>query len=242
MIIGILGLGEVGSAIKKLTSPKHTVYVRELSFDEIGTNKLDVLHICIPFTQTFVSAVTKLIRQNKPKLTIIDATVKPGTTQALHQKTGANIVHAPIDGVHPHLYDYLFKFKKPIGAVNLQSYQLPKKYFEDLDVATIRFDSPLETELAKVLSTTYYGWNIIFEKYVHNLCQHQSANFDQVYTKYNQIYNQGYQQTHPHTIRPVLKHVDGKIGGHCVIPNAEIMDDWQGDAFTKFLLDQNKKL
>jgi UDP-N-acetyl-D-mannosaminuronate dehydrogenase len=242
MKIGILGLGEVGSAIKKLVSAKHEVFVRELTFDEIGDKQLDILHICIPFNDKFNSIVAPLIKQTQPKLTIIDATVKPGTTQALHQKTGLNLVHAPIDGVHPHLYEYLFKFTKPIGPVNEASYKLAKKHFQELGVKTIRFNSPMETELAKALSTTYYGWNIIFEKWTHQLCTKLEVDFNQVYTEYNQIYNEGYAQELPNVRRPVLAHKTGEIGGHCVLPNAEILQKMSPNDFTDFLLKQNKKL
>jgi hypothetical protein len=242
MNIGILGLGEVGGAIKKLCLKKHQVFVREMSFDEIGDNKIDLLHVCIPYTDKFNDIVIKLIKDLKPKLTIINSTIKPGTTELIFKKTKLPIVHAPIDGVHPHLYEYLFKFTKPIGGIDEKSYKLAKKFFEELGVKTIKFDSPLETELAKVLSTTYYGWNIIFEKWVNDLCGAKKANFDQVYTEYSNIYNQGYAKELPNVRRPVLGHKDGEIGGHCVIPNAIIINGWIKDEFTKFLLDQNKKL
>src|SRR5690606_20739003 len=98
-----------------------------------------------------------------------------------------------------------------------------------------------DTEFAKILCTTYYGWNIIFEKWIHSLSQEHNLNFDQIYTKYNKFYNQGYQESLPHVVRPVLAHHQGEIGGHCVIPNAQILHDSINDDFTKFLLTQNQK-
>ncbi|MFC1748559.1 hypothetical protein ACFL2V_07100 [Pseudomonadota bacterium] len=154
MNVGILGLGEVGSAIKKLVSQKHKSYVREINFDEIASNKINVLHICIPFTPKFISIVEQLITETKPKLTIINSTVKPGTTNKLHNQTKTPLVHAPIQGVHPNLYKYFFQFPKFIGAVNHKSYKLAHEHFTNLGVKVERFDSPLESELAKLLSTT----------------------------------------------------------------------------------------
>lgn len=244
MNIAVLGLGEVGSAVKKLVSQKHQVFVRELKFDEISKNPIDLLHICIPYINQdqFIGPVLSTIQELKPQLTIINSTVKPGTTQYLYQQTNANLVHAPIMGVHPHLYEYFFKFTKFIGPVNQTSLDLARQHFEDLGVKTEKFDSPFETELAKILSTTYYGWNVLFEKWVHKLSVDHQANFDQVYTRFNQNYNQGYKQERPEVVRPILKHIPGPIGGHCVLPNAKIINLWLQDDFTTFIDIQNQKL
>ena len=254
MKVGILGHGEVGSAIHELIGDKHEVFVRELEYDQIK-KPIEILHVCIPYSNTFIETVSKAVKELKPKITIINSTVTPGTTQAIYEKTQSNIAHAPFMGVHPikpkgqfthgnneKLKDYFNKFKKVIGPINEESWEFASNHFESLGLNTHRFDSPLESELAKILSTTYYGWNIIFQKWAKKLCDQTSANFDQVYTEYNVNYNQGYQNTLPHVVRPVLKHHEGPIGGHCVIPNAELLQQWLHDDFTSFLLSQNKKL
>jgi UDP-N-acetyl-D-mannosaminuronate dehydrogenase len=240
MIVGVIGLGDVGQAITKLCRQKHQVFGRDLTSDNLSGKKVDVLHICIPWDQKFEPIVLSAIHEFSPRLTIISSTVKPGTTQSIYKKSSAALVHAPVSGVHPHLYKYLKIFTKPLGAVNTQAFKLAKQHFTELGVKVVRFDSPFETELAKILSTTYYAWNILFEKWVHQLAGSQGANFDQVYKMWNQIYNAGYRETQPHVIRPVLVHSSGPIGGHCLIPNARILDDWLHDDFTKFILKQNR--
>lgn len=241
MNIGILGLGEVGLVIKKLCQKKHQVFVRTRTRDQIKNHKIDILHICIPYNEKFESIVLKNLKEIKPKFIIIDSTVKPGTTQSLYKKSKALLIHAPIIGIHPHLYKYLKVFKKPLGAVNTKAYALAKKHFNDLGVKTQCFDTPFESELAKIMSTTYYAWNIIFEKYLYSLCLKHNANFDQVYVKWNKMYNLGYKKSKPNVIRPILKHMPGPIGGHCLIPNVKILDQWLKDDFTRFILLQNQK-
>ncbi len=241
MIVGVIGLGEVGKAIRTLCRKKHTVYGRNRSIDQIKGKQIDILHICFGYSDVLVPTVVKAIKELRPKLVIIDATVKPGTTQQIYKKTKIPIVHAPIIGKHPRLYEYLFEIPKIIGAVNEKSYRMAKKHFEELGVKTIRFNSPLESELGKLLCTTYYGWNIIFEKFVHRVCKQLGADPQQVYRQFNQIYNKGYERTLPHVRRPILKHVPGEIGGHCVIPNALIIQKWIKDEFSAFLLSQNEK-
>lgn len=257
-VVGILGLGEVGRALCKLEKTKNRVLVRDLKFDQIKDSALDVAHVCIPYTKQFIQAVKKFLQQTKPNLAIIHSTVKPTTTNALYQLTRVNLVHSPILGIHNQkspqnfrhqiksqapqtLYDFLINYPKLIGPTTPTSFRLAKTHFELLGIKVERFNSPLETELAKILSTTYYGWNIIFEKWVHQLCQEQKADFQEVYTRYNRLYNQVYSRSLPHLTRPVIAHHPGPIGGHCVIPNAKILNQYLQDEFSNFLLDQNKK-
>jgi len=254
MNVGIIGFGEVGSAIKRLMESQYTVTTRDINFDELKS-PIDYLHICIPYNQKFEDIVVKAIEELQPRLTIIHSTVKPGTTKQIYKKSKAPIVHSPFMGVHPikpngqfihgqghDLFDYFKRFPKMIGPVTSESAQVAQDHFESVGLETKTFDTSDETEMGKILSTTYYGWNIIFEKWVHSICQQNELNFDQVYTQYNTIYNNGYKQTLPGVVRPVLKHHQGEIGGHCVIPNASIIQDWLQDEFTRFLLEQNKKL
>ncbi|MBI2010477.1 MAG: hypothetical protein HYS86_04900, partial [Candidatus Chisholmbacteria bacterium] len=127
MRVGVLGHGDVGQAIHKLASQKHTVFFRDLDRDTLTSKKIDLLHICIPWTKNFESIVEKAIKEFKPQLTIISSTVRPGTTRSLFQKTKALLVHAPVTGVHPHLYEHLKHFQKPLGAVNEKAYHLAKR-------------------------------------------------------------------------------------------------------------------
>ena len=51
--------------------------------------------------------------------------------------------------------------------------------------------------------------------------------FDLIYTHANESYNKGYEKLgHPEYKKYILKHVDGKIGGHCVLQNCPFLDSW----------------
>lgn len=255
MNAGVVGLGEVGKAVRQLLETKYQVFARDLNFDELADQKIEYLHICVPYSDKFGQIVADLVNEFKPQLIVIHSTLKPGTTEDIQKKTKADIVHSPFLGVHPtkpkgqfihgegkYLYDYFANFPKVIGPTTKKSGKLAKKHFESVGLKVALFDSAKDSELAKILSTTYYGWNIIFEKWVYKTCTEFGANFNQVYSDFNRYYNEGYKDTLPHVIRPNLKHHTGEIGGHCVISNAEIVHDWLADEFTQFLLTQNKKL
>lgn len=227
MIVGILGLGQVGNSIKELCQSKYTVVSRDLNLDEFRTSPpIDILHVCIPYSNEFDRIVVNTIAETHPALVIIDATVAPGTTQRIHEVSKTAIAHCPTLGKHPDLTKYQKIFKKPVGAIDEATYKKVAEHFAQLGVKTIQFDSPLEAELAKILDTTYYAWNIFFEKWVYEICRTTRANFDQVYIKFNTIYNDGYATTLANVRRPVLEHRPGPIGGHCVVPNLEILRQW----------------
>lgn len=91
----------------------------------------------------------------------------------------------------------------------------------------------------KLYCTTLYGLNIIAEKEMWDFCKKHKLDFDIVYTDCNITYNEGYKKLGLSKFsKYVLEHKDGKIGGHCVIPNCELLNT----DIAKFIVKQNKKL
>src|SRR3989344_5362217 len=91
--VGIIGYGEIGKAISKFYKKP---LIKDLNRDD-GLKSVEILHICIPWSDNFVEIVKKEIREIKPKLTIIHSTVSVGATK----KIGGRTVHSPVRGVHP---------------------------------------------------------------------------------------------------------------------------------------------
>lgn len=242
MKVGILGNGEVGSAIKKIAGKKHEVFYKDRKNDYIKGQKIDVLHVCIPYSRDFIKIVSSAIAQYRPSLVIIESTVAPGTTDKIHKKTKANICHSPIRGIHPNLYEGIMTFVKYIGPATKKVGVEAKKYYKDLGLKTFTYKNAKTSEMAKLLDTTYYGWNILFQKEVYGLCRDEGVLFEEVYSEWNKSYNHGYKRLKMHhVIRPVLKHMDGKIGGHCVISNCEILKKSISDSISKIVLKHNKR-
>jgi hypothetical protein len=79
---------------------------------------------------------------------------------------------------------------------------------------------------------------IILQKEIYAFCKKYGLEFEEVYSLSNITYNEGYSDLNmEHVVRPVLRNYPGKIGGHCVIPNAELMDC----DVTRLLLAMNEK-
>ncbi len=245
--VGVLGIGEVGSAIVKILSNKFEVLRKDVNFDEINNHSIEGLHICLPFSDQFSELVLNQIKKSKPKLTIIHSTIKVGTTKSIAEKVNSSVVHSPVMGTHPNLDIDMKNFIKLIGPTSDISGKLAATHLKKAGFKVHILNSSDETELGKLLDTTYFGWNIIFCKLVGKLCEETGLNFENVYTQFNQIYNQGYKKSKPNVIRPVLKYkypkdIDGGIGGHCVIPNAQVLNDQFKFEISDFIINTNEKL
>jgi hypothetical protein len=143
--------------------------------------------------------------------------------------------YSPVRGIHPHLEQSLKTFVKYLAP----RCEYLVKYFNKVGVTIEEHDNQESLEVMKLYCTTLYGLNIIAEKEIYNFCKKHNLDFDMVYSKSNQTYNEGYEKLgFPQYTRYNLKHVDGKIGGHCVIPNCELLKT----DLAKFILKQNKKL
>ncbi len=242
---GILGYGEIGKAVAKINKEAgYIIYIRELEYDEIKGKKIDFLHVNIPEknNKEFINLVAVNIKELNPKLTIINSSVSPGTTKKIYKLTNSLIVHSPVIGVHPHLYESIKNiFPKIIGPTSKKSLEKAKKHFKILGLKTEIYKSSDESESAKLLDLVYYAWNIIFCKWVKEFCDKKDLNFDDIYTRHNKIYNEGYKSLRPNVTRPILKPIPGVIGGHCTMPDTIIFDKYYKNRFTKFILKEDEK-
>jgi len=232
--IGILGYGEVGKAIAKFyKNPK----IKDLNRDD-GLAGVEILNICIPWSDNFLSIAEAEIKKIKPKLTIIHSTVALNTTKMLAHKFGGVVVHSPVRGVHPNLFEGVKTFIKYIGADDRRAGKMAEKHLKGLGMKTKLFFTSKTTEAIKIWDTTQYGWMIVLNKEIKKWCEKNKIDFEAVYIEANKSYNEGYKKlSRPEVARPYLKYMPGPIGGHCVLPNCQILDS----EIAKFILDINKK-
>ena len=231
----IIGLGEVGSALAQLEDdnakknhvnvlkhdPQKGLYVPK----KLGN--VSVLHICIPYSNNFVKTVVGYINDYQPSLTIIHSTVKMGTTRKIIDKVNKPnlmIVHSFVRGIHPQLVEGLVTFEKVIGSDIYEASVAGHDILRSIGIKNIVIYSISESELAKLLCTTYYGWNILFAKEVNKLCKKYDLDYYNVYTRTNQTYNKGYIALgKPNVVRPILQPPVGRVGGHCIVPNFHLL-------------------
>ncbi|OGZ64135.1 MAG: hypothetical protein A3A98_04110 [Candidatus Staskawiczbacteria bacterium RIFCSPLOWO2_01_FULL_40_39] len=236
---GILGHGEVGQAIAKFYRKP---LIKDLQRDD-GLQGVDILHVCIPWSDSFINTVEEQIQHIQPKLTIIHSTVPPGTTKKIADKFLGMAVHSPIRGVHPNLYEGVKTFVKYIGADDKKAGLLAKKHLESLGIATKLFPSSATTEIGKLLDTTYYGLAIAWHGEMKKITDALGVDFDHAVTDFNKTYNEGYKKLGKHhVVRPVLSAPKGHIGGHCIISNTKLLKKHLDSKAIDFILDYERKV
>lgn len=235
--IGIVGFGEIGKGLYDVYNEFETYEIvsYDISFKTENKDKLvgcDILNICIPYCDNFVEIVNAYIKTYVPFLTIIHSTVRPGTTKLLY----GNVCHSPVRGIHPHLKDGIKTFLKYIGSEDRQIGEFYQKHLNDLGINSYICENSITSEFAKLIDTTYYGVCIAFHNEINELCEKYNLSFDEVMTKYNSSYNEGYSFLgKQNVIRPVL--IPGnKIGGHCVVPNVNILKEFTNSDFINLIL------
>ena len=223
----IVGYGEIGKALYSVLKKHYNV--EKIDVNETTTGEVDVMHICFPYTANFVAEVKRYKKLYKPLYTVIHSTVPIGTTKK------CKAYFSPVRGVHPHLEKSLTTFVKYLAPRDV----FLDDYFYKAGIIIKPTKNPNTLEAMKLYCTTLYGLNIIAEKEMWDFCKKHKLDFDIVYTDCNITYNEGYKKLGLSKFsKYVLEHKDGKIGGHCIIPNCELLNT----DIAKFIVKQNKKL
>jgi UDP-glucose 6-dehydrogenase len=214
----IIGFGQIGKAVKQSICPDAEI------FDINGINTFasidpDVLHICFPYSDTFVEDVKKYIESYKPKHVVIYSTVPIGTCRQISPR----VVHSPIEGVHPHLAESIKNSKRWVGFNSGNEGKFFVDYFTKCGLSTHLVASTETTELVKLRSTAKYGVNLVWAQYETELCKKFGVSYEQLMA-FDQDYNATY-INNPDINRYILYPPNGEIGGHCIVPNAKLLNE-----------------
>jgi len=211
--IVVIGLGEVGRPLLQLLSQHQKVTGIDIEPPSGPIGNVDILHVCYPFEiKDFIGETARYIELFKPRLTIINSTVAIGTTRAVAERTGAAVAHSPVRGKHVRMLEELHKYTKFVGVMNPADGKYAAEHFESAGLKTKILSSPEATELAKLTETTYFGLMIAWAQEVERYCDQGNLHYEEVVSFYDEI-----------AFFPTTKYFPGIIGGHCVMPNIEIL-------------------
>jgi UDP-N-acetyl-D-mannosaminuronate dehydrogenase len=244
----VVGLGEIGHILFDLLKEKDSFTVYGLDLDETKIRatrqdqsklpkKIDIMHICIPCKNQdkYVATVSSYAKQFKPNLLIINSTVPPGTTKKVQQSYKCLVAHSPVRGVHKspeHMKWEIKRWTKYVGGANAKATKATCKHFEKMGLKVKTLKSCTETELAKLFETTYLAWMIACFQEMHRISRNFEADFDDVVDFL--------EDTHSVRLdRPIM--FPGYIGGHCLIPNTELLLQSYDSEFLRLILESNQK-
>ena len=227
----VVGLGEVGRPLFELASRHHEAIGVDIEPPKHRTENVDVLHICIPFEiKDFIGETARYIDLFKPAVVIINSTVGVGTTRAIAERTGAPVVNSPVRGKHVRMLEELQHYTKFIGATDAASARLAAEHFESMGLKTKILAAPEATELAKLTETTYFGLMIAWAQELERYCDKVNQDYAEVTSFYDEI-----------KFFPPVKYFPGVIGGHCVMPNIEILSKFEDSPVLKAIKVSNQK-
>ena len=242
----VSGLGEIGLPIYKIISRNFPVYGYDIDKKLIPNNPkkfenypVRFLHICIPYSKFFLPNVLKLNKFFLPESIVIHSTIKPKTTQNLQKKLSIPIIYSPTRGVHKRMASDLKRYTKFFALDNkIKNSTLISKNYVNLmkkcGIKTKRLSNPITLELSKIIcDTSYYGWLINYAQMSKMIAEKYKVDYDEMWSFSDEIHK--YLGNRP-------KMFPGFIGGHCVIPNLQLIDEhslnqinYINNMFKKFL-------
>lgn len=226
----VVGLGEVGKPLFELISTRHQTIGVDISPPLEGIEQVDVLHLCYPFQiKDFVGESARYIELFKPKLTIVNSTVAVGTTRLIAERSGSAVVSSPVRGKHKHMLDELRKYTKFVGAIDPAAGLHAAEHFESIGMNTRILSSPEATELAKLTETTYFGLMIAWAQELERYCDQSGVDYEEIVSFYDEI-----------KFFPSVKYFPGIIGGHCVMPNIEILRRFERSVILEAIKTSNR--
>jgi hypothetical protein len=221
----LAGYGEVGRAVCEVFGDIHDIAVHDPAYGlEIRRGKYDILLVAIPYNSNFVDVVTEYTERYQVEATIIFSTVAIGTTRRI-----PNAVHSPVEGKHPRLAESIRLMPRWVGGYH----EVTAQFFREAGFVPRYCAEPEFTEFLKLRSTSKYGVNIEWTRYEKSVCDNLGMEFDLV-REFDRDYNALYLALgYPEYQRYILYPPEGPINGHCIRPNAEILDAQYPSVFLK---------
>lgn len=201
----VIGAGQVGTALA-------TVLECDLRDIHPYPGTYDRIHVAFPYGSDFVAEVKYYQNLHEASQVVVHSTVPAGTCDP------QGWTHSPVRGRHPDLVGALTTFTKLFGG---SDHRPASDWPGPSDTTPLA----VTTELAKLWELAAFGVNIAVEKAVWDACEEWGADYDVAYRLMAQTHNDGVRRLgYSNTARPILEHVPGPIGGHCVRQSMPFID------------------
>ena len=226
-VVVVVGLGEVGRPLLNILSREYDCVGVDIEPVEIS-RKCSVLHLCIPYQiGDFTQISCEYISKYQPQYTVVNSTVAPGTTEAISERSGAQVAYSPVRGKHAKMEADMLRYRKFVGAEDPNVASAVIQHFSAAGFKTDRFRTAKIGEVSKLIETTWLGVLVSWAQEVERLADNYGASYDEVNAFIEEI-----------NFLPRV--FPGIIGGHCVMPNIEILRTVVHSDFLDIIVRGNK--
>ena len=226
----VAGLGEIGYPILKFLSKKQITVgydvderlMNKSKFKKFQETQTSFLHIAIPVTSKFEPNILQLYKKFKPDCIVMHSTVGPGTTEKIQEKLDVPLIYSATRGVHKRMLKDIKRYTKFFAI----SKKAPKKQWaiktysrkmKNCGVKTKQMSKPETLELAKIIcDTSYLGWLVNYAQMSNTIANEYGVDYDEMWSFSDEIHK---------LLGNRPKMYPGYIGGHCVLPNLNLIND-----------------
>lgn len=225
----VAGLGEIGRPIIHLISKTTPTLGYDIDPNLINQESKKYkplptrfLHVCIPFNGNFEKNVIELNKKYNPMGIVIHSTISPGTTSRIQEKLRVPVIYSATRGIHKRMLDDLRRYTKffaiePKAPNERWATKTYSNLMKQCRVKVKKMSNPKTLELAKIIvDTSYYGWLITYSQLSNMIAIKNNVNYDEMWSFSDEIHK--FLGNRP-------KMFPGFIGGHCVIPNLDLIKD-----------------
>jgi UDP-N-acetyl-D-mannosaminuronate dehydrogenase len=210
-IVVVAGLGEVGRPLLEILGRAYECVGVDVAPVQID-RPCSVLHICYPFQlPDFIRTTVSYINKYRAELTIINSTLAVGTTRNVQERVDSPVVYSPVRGKHAKMAQEMLHYKKFVAGCDKQSTHNAERHFVTAGFRVGTFRNPEAGELSKLVETTWLGVLVGWAQEVERMAVECGTSYDEVNSFIEEI------SFLPSHVFP------GRIGGHCVMPNIEIL-------------------
>jgi UDP-N-acetyl-D-mannosaminuronate dehydrogenase len=224
----VVGLGEIGRPLLEILRGAHDAAGRDL--EDRPFDGVQVLHLCFPYSPDFVASAARYVSLYEPEVVVVNSTVIPGTTIEIQEKTGVPAVYSPVRGKHARMTDELRSYRKFVAGASAQAVALVEDHFAAAGITTQRMSSPEALELAKLLETTYFGVLVAWAQEMNRFTDAVEANYWETIAFFEEI-----------DFLPPVGFQPGYIGGHCIMPNLDLLEQVRGSQFIDVMRESNRR-
>ena len=201
MIVGIIGMGYVGSALKEGFNKYHRIETFDIqsslstcNSEEELVSKSDILFLCLPtpmkkngacdisIVEKVISKLDNIINANSEKIVVIKSTIPPGTTENFNKKyNNLSIVFNPEFLTEANfIEDFRNQNRIILGGQRPATTAVKQFYIKIFPKATIVKTGSTYAEMVKYFANTFLATKVSFANEMKMICDKLEIDYDKV--------------------------------------------------------------